>query len=240
MNRREFTKTVSFGSLGFTLVNFSSIGIYPIDELLGRIDPPLFGVGFRLRKKAAESFDKMKTDASREGLQIYSESSYRSYARQESIWTRKYTDYTGLGLSPIKAIEKIIEYSTIPGTSRHHWGTEADIIDKNQPRPTDTLLAKHFETGGCYEALKKWLDKNANKYGFYEVYTNEPDRKGFKYEPWHFSYKPISQPMLQEYKAIDLKALLQQIKLKGAEYFTDDFIEKYRSENVLDINKELL
>ena len=29
------------------------------------------------------------------------------------------------------AIKEIIRFSTIPGTSRHHWGTEIDIIDKN-------------------------------------------------------------------------------------------------------------
>ena len=34
-------------------------------------------------------------------------------------------------LEPTQAINEIIRFSTIPGTSRHHWGTEIDIIDEN-------------------------------------------------------------------------------------------------------------
>ena len=207
MNRREFTKSVSLGAMGFTMTNFIYPNKFPIDELLGRKEPALFGNEYRLRKEASDAFAKMQADALQEGLQIYSVSSYRSYDRQERIWNEKYDRFTGQGLSPIKAIEKIIEYSTIPGTSRHHWGTDMDIIDKSVPVPEDSLLEKHFKPGGCYEPLKKWLDKHVNEYGFYEVYTDTPGRKGFNYEPWHFSYKPLSQPMLQEYKEIDLKKL---------------------------------
>ena len=35
-------------------------------------------------------------------------------------------------MEPLQAIDKIIEYSTIPGTSRHHWGTDIDIIDASK------------------------------------------------------------------------------------------------------------
>ena len=240
MNRREFTKTVSLGILGFSLISCNVPGVYPVEELLGRTDPPLFGAGYRLRKDAADAFKEMRSSALQKGIDIYSQSSYRGYASQEGIWTRKYSAFTKGGLAPIKAIEKIIEYSTIPGTSRHHWGTDLDITDKNQPTPSDPLLARHFEKGGCYEVLKNWLNENAETFGFYEVYTNTPGRRGFKYEPWHFSYKPLSQVMLKEYKEIDLKALLQHINLPGSEHFTDEFVAKYRSENVLDINVKLL
>lgn len=228
------------GALGFSLMSCNASQIYPIDELLGRTEPPFFGEGFRLRKKAADAFIEMQAAALQKGIDMYSQSSYRSYSSQEGIWTRKYNAFTKGGMAPIKSIEKIIEYSTIPGTSRHHWGTDLDITDKNKPTPSDPLLAKHFEKGGVYESMKKWLNENAEAFGFYEVYTNAPDRKGFKYEPWHFSYKPLSQVMLKEYKEIDLKALLQQMKLIGSEHFTDDFVGKYRKENVFDINKELL
>ena len=42
------------------------------------------------------------------------------------------------------AIDKIIEYSTLPGTSRHHWGTDIDIIDAEPPEEGDVLLPKNF------------------------------------------------------------------------------------------------
>ena len=82
--------------------------------------------------------------------------------------------------------------------------------------------------------------ENANSFGFYEVYTNNANRKGFKYEPWHFSYAPVSKPMLVEYKKLDVKKIIQQEKILGSEHFTDTFIANYRERHLLDINPELL
>ena len=31
------------------------------------------------------------------------------------------------GMTPKDAIYRILQYSTIPGTSRHHWGTDIDM-----------------------------------------------------------------------------------------------------------------
>lgn len=239
MKRREFTKSVALSAVGVHFLSFRSTGQYTVDELMGRADIPLFGHS-NLRKEASEAFDDMSNAAKKLGIQITPVSSFRSYQRQEQIWNRKYDRFTTQGLSPVKAIEKIIEYSTIPGTSRHHWGTDVDVIQGGKPKQNDSLLARHFDQGGVFRELKIWLDENKKEYGFYEVYTNNPERKGFKYEPWHLSYKPLSYAMLQEYREIDLKAFLQKVKLKGSEHFTDEFVMRYRKENVLDINPELL
>ena len=56
------------------------------------------------------------------------------------------------GLSPEENIQKIIEYSTLPGTSRHHWGTEIDIIDGTIQSQGDVLLAEKFHEGGLMNA----------------------------------------------------------------------------------------
>ncbi len=141
----------------------------------------------------------------------------------------------------IDAIEKIIEYSTIPGTSRHHWGTDIDIIDGNaKPRPKSVLESELFHGDGPFCKIKNWLTENANSFGFYEVYTNNANRKGFKYEPWHYSYAPVSKPMLLEYKKLDVKKIIQQEKILGSEHFTDTFITNYKKQHLLDINPELL
>ena len=42
------------------------------------------------------------------------------------------------------AIDKIIEYSTLPGTSRHHWGTDIDIIDAGPPEVVMFCFPKNF------------------------------------------------------------------------------------------------
>jgi hypothetical protein len=72
------------------------------------------------------------------------------------------------------------------------------------------------------------------------VYTKDANRKGFSHEPWHFSYKPVSKPMLEAYKKLDIKSILQQEKIMGSEHFSDGFIAKYVQEHILDINPELL
>lgn len=209
-------------------------------ELIGKGKPELFGDGFRLREEARLQFNLMKKAGKEQGFNLFVISSYRSYQHQNGIWERKYKQYRATGLSHQQTIEKIIEYSTIPGTSRHHWGTDLDIIDSTKGIPSNPLSEVHFNEGGRMRKFKLWLDENAEKFGFYLVYTKAAGRKGFAYEPWHFSYRPLSIKMLEAYKKLDIKNILQSNKLMGSEHFTDEFIEKYTNENILDINPSLL
>lgn len=210
------------------------------EELIGKGTPKLHGEGINLRKDAYKAFLKMKEAAAKEGINITIVSSYRNFERQKAIWERKYEFYTSEGLSPEKSMEKIIEYSTIPGTSRHHWGTDIDIMDGNKKYTGDVLVAEKFEAGGPFVKLKQWMDKNAKTFGFVLVYTNAEGRKGFKYEPWHYTYAPLSVGYLNQYKTLNIKEILNQEGLLGAEHFTDEFIQAYYKNNILDINPELL
>lgn len=242
MNRRSFLKISSLMSLAFVAIPnyvFSSPKITS-EELIGKGKTKLYGDVYKLRKEAYESFLKMKNSALKDGIDIHVVSSYRDFYNQRRIWNRKYKLFTQQGLSAKKVIEKIIEYSTIPGTSRHHWGTDLDIIDRNPKQPKNVLLTRHFEEKGPYFKLKKWMDKYANSFGFYLVYTNNPTRKGFKYEPWHYSYKPLSENYLIEFQKIDILEFLKKEKIMGKENFKEKFINKYLNENILDINPELL
>lgn len=242
MTRRSFLKLSSILTMAFTVIPnyvFSALKITN-QELIGKGKPKLYGDTYKLRKEAHESFLKMKKSALKDGIDLLVVSSYRDFDHQKRIWNRKYKSFTQQGLSKIKAIAKIIKYSTIPGTSRHHWGTDLDIVDGNAKQPKNVLLTHHFEEKGPYFKLKKWLDENANSFGFYLVYTDNPQRKGFKYEPWHYSYKPLSENYLIEFQKIDIIELLKKEKIVGNENFSKKFINKYIKENILDINPELL
>jgi len=242
MKRRDFIKNSALITAAIiTLPSFTiAQTIISQEELIGKGNPILFGEGYKLRQEAHDAFLKMKTAAAKDDIKIYVVSSYRNYAHQKRIWTRKYKRFTTNGLSPEKAIKKIIEYSTIPGTSRHHWGTDIDIVDANPPQPSSLLNPEHFHNNGPFCKLKEWLDIHANTYGFYLVYTDNANRKGFKYEPWHLSYKPLSKDYLTAYKKIDVSSLLKKDKLLGSNHFTEAFINQYTTENILDINPELL
>ncbi len=235
-------KMGTLGTLGFSLSSYSLLQQpkFSKEDLMGKSDPVLHGDGYALRKEAYEAFLKMKAEAAKSGFKIKVVSSYRNYAHQNRIWERKYKRFTAEGLSPIEAIKKIIEYSTIPGTSRHHWGTDIDIVDGNARQPKGLLLTENFEGNGPFCQFKEWMDQHANSFGFKLVYTDKKDRKGFKYEPWHYSYAPLSIPMLKEYQKLNVADELKKAKLLGSNFFTNDFINQYINENIFDINPELL
>ncbi|WP_378185451.1 M15 family metallopeptidase [Aquimarina sp. W85] len=208
-------------------------------DLMGKSEISFYGDTYLLRKEAHEAFLKMRESAAKEGIELKVISSYRSFEHQNSIWTRKYKRFTSSGMSPLDAIKKIIEYSTIPGTSRHHWGTDLDIVDGKPVQPKDVLLTKHFEEMGPYCKFKEWMDQNAESFGYFLVYNNDPKREGFKYEPWHYSYGAISKPMLMDYQGLDLVEELTKNEIIGHEYITKEFIETYFDKNLLDINPKL-
>lgn len=244
MNRRNFSKLSALGLLATSLPLGASTDILlslPEQELLGKGSPNLTKTStYRLRPEAAVAFEKMKIAASKKGIKFKVVSSYRDYDHQNRIWERKYKRFRESGLDPTSTIEKIIEYSTIPGTSRHHWGTDIDIVDAVPNVAGDVLVPSKFHGSGPFCTFKEWMDDNANEFGFYLVYTDTYDRKGFKYEPWHYSFKGLSLDYLKEYQKLDIKKELQTQKLMGSEYFTDTFIDRYLTENVMDINPKLL
>lgn len=244
MQRRTFIKKA--GVSGIALTTIPSLTLfnepeYSIEELMGKADINLFGEGINLRQEAHDAFLKMKKAAYSAGFDVKMISSYRSFEKQKAIFERKFINYTEIdNIEPVDAIDKIIEYSTIPGTSRHHWGTDIDIIDGYPRVSGDVLVPEKFEAGGPFENFKKWLDQNANSFGFYLVYTDDFFRKGFKYEPWHYSYAPLSKPMLKQFRKTNIFKHLLNEEFYGSEHFTTRFLKTYIQNNILGVNEELL
>lgn len=244
MKRRRFIKSTGLIGMGLAVIpklTFQhNAQLISYDELIGKGNPEVFGKGHKLRKDAHDAFLDMSAKALKSDIKLYPVSSYRNFAHQNRIWERKYEQHINNGLSPIQSINKIIEYSTIPGTSRHHWGTDIDLIDAHVQQPKHVLNPKHFKNNGCFSKFKNWMDINANQYGFYLVYNNETNREGFKYEPWHYSYKPLSQNYLREYQKLDLSTIIKTEQLMGCEHFSQEFTTHYLKKNILDINPVLL
>ncbi|NAS14115.1 M15 family metallopeptidase [Poritiphilus flavus] len=244
MHRRSFIQKSGLSGLGLALIpsifSFQDIE-YSVLELMGKANIDLYGNGYQMRKEAQEAFEAMRKAAYGAGIDIKPVSSFRSFARQAAIFERKYERYAiEDGMKPLDAIDKIIEYSTIPGTSRHHWGTDIDLIDGSKKVSGDVLVSEKFEAGGPFEDFKLWMDENSKKFDYYLVYTDNPKRRGFKYEPWHYSYAPLSIPMLAAFRRKNILQLLEQEEFLGSEHFTTGFIKTYIQDNILDINPELL
>lgn len=142
---------------------------------------------------------------------IFLVSSFRNFSHQKGIWESKYTGKKAMRVpikdkTPNEIISLILEFSSAPGTSRHHWGTDFDL---------NALDNSYFETNGKGKILYDWLQKNAVKYGFCQPYSTLISRnnKGYQEEKWHWSYAPISNQLTKDWKESFLKG---DIKLSGS------------------------
>ena len=208
--------------------------------LIGMDDSRIVSDTILLEKETYSAFIKMKDAAEKDGIIIKLVSGFRDFYRQQMIWNNKYKKFTNeFSLDGPTAIKEIIRFSTIPGTSRHHWGTEIDIIDKNFENEKDLLISKKYEEGGIFNSLKKWMDKNSKRFGFYIVYDDDSNRPGFEYEPWHYTYKPVSDLYQREFFKLNLKSIISKTKVEGKEFINDEFIKKYIDENIMGISSHL-
>lgn len=195
--------------------------------LLGRFEPEHDSrfVGFQnhlrethfLLQDAYQALMLLLQAAADDGVNLEVLSSTRNFNRQKAIWEAKWNGKTSVsGFEPkefqaLSGKEKalaIMRYSAMPGTSRHHWGTEVDL---------NSLETEYFSSSEGRLVLD-WLENNAPRFGFYRPYTNKGTQRphGYEAEPWHWSYAPLSKDFLNSY----LK-LVQYSDIKdfdGAEY----------------------
>lgn len=200
--------------------------------------PDEFNIGgykMYLRKETLSAFMDMRNAAVKNNVDLKIASATRNFDYQKNIWNNKWTGYTlvdGKNLS--KSIpdgrarfQKILEYSAVPGTSRHHFGTDIDINNAN---------LEYFETENG-RRVYEWLAINAPSFGFCQVYNQKNNKRvnGYNEEKWHWSYLPLARTFPQEYKNLikneDIKGFL------GEEYAQSlDLLNNY----VLSINPECL
>jgi hypothetical protein len=127
-------------------------------------------------------------------------------------------------------VESILLWSALPGASRHHWGTDLDVIDRAAlPEGTRPRLQRgEYLPGGMFALLDDWLAANAADFGFFRPYDR--DRGGVQPEPWHLSFAPLAAPALKELTLDVLAGALVDVELAGrATVFTrlPEFHERY-------------
>lgn len=146
-----------------------------------------------IHKEVFSAFKEMQAAAAEDQINFRIVSAARSWSRQKSIWENKLSILGYQADLPradkIRIIRQALRYNSHPGISRHHWGTDLDL---NSVEPS------YFETDKGKRELA-WLDENAGKYGFVKAYTNDPARGGFSYEPWHWSWAPMSVALYRQY-----------------------------------------
>ena len=161
---------------------------YKTDSLFVKVDGQHSTKELYLNKECYDGFIVMYNKAKEDGIELKIISGTRSFTEQKAIWERKWNRYNQL--PPKERALKILEYSSMPSTSRHHWGTDIDVNNLNN---------SYFETGKGKQEYE-WLKTHANAFGFYQVYTSKDNgRTGYNEEKWHWSYLPLASKYLNAY-----------------------------------------
>ena len=169
------------------------------EEHLVSIAPDL-----RAERETASAFQALGRRARERGLDLRVASAFRDYDRQVRIindkWTgaRPVTDEEGRLLERTQYDDQewlnlILRFSALPGTSRHHWGTDLDIWDASTVDEDYRLQLVPSEYGpsGPFFEMTRWLDELMaadDAEGFFKPYAE--DRGGIAPEAWHISYRP--------------------------------------------------
>lgn len=171
--------------------------------------------GLYTRTETAEALARMSEAAAADGVRLVVLSAFRSMGDQRRIWNNKWNGTTlvdGGALpetvpDPTERALKILEFSSMPGTSRHHWGTDIDFNNLNN---------EWFDTPEGARVYD-WLSENAASYGFCQPYTQKgPDRPaGYEMEKWHWSYMPVASKFLAAYPK--LVGYFELASFEGAE-----------------------
>jgi len=145
----------------------------------------------RMRKEAAEAFEKLIEAASNEGFILNACSAYRSYAYQTDLFNNGAASY---------GEEYADRYWTRPGFSEHQSGLAVDIRMDNDCSDLDAVR---------YNSHYNWLLENMHTYGFILRYPDDKeDKTKIAPESWHLRYV-----------GVDLATYLYENNLTLDEYY---------------------
>ena len=123
----------------FDTSDVQPVFVPPLTELLGHVTPSKDSAfaelparvssrkGLFLRTEAHKAFIQMYDAAEKDGIILTALSATRPFSHQASIWNRKWKRPQAMGMAPLERARDILKYSSMPGTSRHHWGTDVDV-----------------------------------------------------------------------------------------------------------------
>lgn len=169
-----------------------------------------------------EAIQLLKTAASEAGFCLKLASGFRNFDRQCAIWNAKVQGLRPVldnkeqpinlnALSEAEKVFAILRWSALPGTSRHHWGTDFDVFDAGalEDEKLLQLTVKETQEGGPFFNFYQWLDEHLKekKCKFFRPYGK--DLGGVSPEPWHLSYQPVAELFESAFALEELKKILE-------------------------------
>jgi LAS superfamily LD-carboxypeptidase LdcB len=222
---------------------------FSLEQLTGRTRDHLTDLSdprCSLHKQAVAPFLAMRAAAAADGIDLVAFSSFRDFERQLTIWNEKFQglrpmqDRAGRTLnagamSPAERVVAILWWSALPGASRHHWGTDLDVMDL-AALPAGyriQVVPSEYQAGGPFQRLTNWLDRHMHAFGFFRPYTT--DRGGVSPEPWHLSYAPVALRAQRALSVTGLREVLAASGIAGKEEVLASLHENFQR-YVLDVD----
>ena len=152
-------------------------------------------------------------------------SGFRSFARQTPITTGALAKealfkQTNTDDEIKEAILKVMKTISLPGFSRHAWGTEIDVVSATRTE---------WEGNGPFVSLIPFLKEEAPRFGFYHPYSDKrlsATLPHYEDEPWHLSYWTFAAALQAEYMRKITGAVLDKLIAKTAKAIKGGVDEK--------------
>lgn len=201
--------------------------------------------GYFVDKEILPFYNKLKELLAIDGFELRLESAYRPFERQLSIWNRKASgelkllDANGVPMERPRDEEElmyaILTWSALPGASRHHLGSDLDVVDgKACPEGYEVQLTP-AECNGMFAPFHKRLTElmDANEaFGFSRVFV--PDRGKIQPEQWHIAHLPTSRRRLENFSLKELRRIYEGVDiacksalLDNLDRLAEDYIYPY-------------
>ncbi|GAA0440081.1 hypothetical protein GCM10008983_16300 [Lentibacillus halophilus] len=126
----------------------------------------------QMRKNAANALEQMFVAGDKDGVDLFAQSGYRSFDRQEAIFAANARKHGKKAAN---------QFSAQPGESEHQTGLTMDVTSADINFRLTTDFANTDEG--------QWVKKHASNYGFIIRYPKgKTNITGYQYEPWHLRY----------------------------------------------------
>lgn len=201
--------------------------------------------GYPVDKKVLPFYNKLKETLAKDGFRLRMESAYRPFERQLSIWNRKASgelkllDAQGLPMERPQDEEQlmfaILTWSALPGASRHHLGSDLDVVDGNACPEGYEVELTPAECEGMFAPFHNRLSElieSGESAGFKRVFV--PGRGKIQPEKWHIAHLPTSRRYLENFSLGRLRQIYEKTNiacksalLDNLEQLAKDFIYPY-------------
>ena len=201
--------------------------------------------GYFVDRAIVDDLNKL-TDACRKaGFELRIESAYRPFEKQLSIWNRKargelqLLDANGEPMQRPADEEElmyaILTWSALPGASRHHLGTDIDVVDGGACPPGYEVQLTPAECTGIFAKFHEFLTARIREgaaFGFERVFAPRP--RTTRPAGWHLAHLPTSRKRLENFSLATLRSIYEntdiackRVLLARLDSLAEDYIYPY-------------